>query len=237
MCAWIEKLSGKKMGVFFVVAAILVTWGVFSSPAAAELIVIQIEAIAGDEAASYVWAVPKVLDGANHMDWQMPAPMTLVGGNGPIAALDMLSLGFDGDPGVSLAFAFTAGASATSFTLTSATVSFAPLTNPLAYASAAITLTDTDGDGASLTGSFTGNKAYEAHYNAGPTVWAQILDPLSAAADMSVAGSARQPASGRQQIMASLTSIQSSFSFTLSANDQASGTSRFDVRAVPEPGT
>lgn len=240
MRTWTKKSTGKRLAVLFAfaVGAILVSWGV-SSPVAAELIVIQIEATAGGESATYLWAVPKAFDDADHMDWQMSAPMTLVGGDGPIAIFDMLVLGLDGDPGVSLAFAVTAGVLDTNFTITSGTVDFASMTNPLAYASAAVTLTDTDSDGASLTGLYAGNKAYEAHYNAGPTVWAQILDPLSAGADMSVAGSDRRPASGREVITDSLTSIQSEFNFTLSANDQASGTSRFDVQPapIPEPGT
>ena len=175
------------------------------------------------------------------MNWEMPGPVTLVGGNGPIAIIDSLVLGLDADPGVSLSFAVTAGATDTDILIPLAYVDFVnptSLIDPKAYASAAVTLTDINSNGASLTGLYAGGKAYQARYNAAPTVvWDNILDGLSAGVDMSTAGFARKPAAGREQIFGTLSRIEAEFYFRLSANDQASGTSRFDVQPIPEPGT
>ncbi len=225
--------AGRSVSYLFAAALVLA----MSGPLAAEMVAIQIDAESGGEVASYTWVVPKALDANGHMDWSMLSPMTLSGPKGTIATVDQLTLGFDGDPGVSLQFSVAAGVSTTNFTITSAVVNFAAINNPAAYASAGITLTDVDSDGATLTGQLAGGKSYEAIYNGG-TAWADLVNGIVASPDTTVVSSERQPGAGRQLILAALTSIQSQFKFSVTPNDMASGTSRFDVQeAIPEPGT
>ena len=202
---------------------------------------VTIEADNGEDRGVVQFAIDPAQRTAGNLSFQLPGPVSIMGTDNPSVALGTiqgLTVGLDGDPCVALSFNVTSGASATTFTISSATVSFSAIHNPLAYASAAVTVTDNDSDGATLTGQLDGNNAYEAIYNT-TQMWASLLEvPIVAGADDSVTGKGRQPtvAPNRQTIFADVTSIQSKFSFTLSANDQASGTSRFDI-IVPEPAT
>ena len=91
-------------------------------------------------------------------------------------------------------------------------------------------------DGASVTGQYAGGMTYQAIYNSGPSVvWTEILGSFSAGVNDSAVALDRKPASGREVIPATVSSVRAEFSFKLSANDLAAGTSRFDV--IPEPVT
>jgi hypothetical protein len=138
-------------------------------------------------------------------------------------------MGLDSDPAVSLGFFVTAGASTTTFTISSAVVSFPGMPNPTGVASAGVTLTDNDGNGANSTGNFAVNKAYQSIYN-GSTVFANLVSPVSASSFGTMTTS---EGAGPVVIGTTVSSIQSQFSFNLSANDSASGTSVF--RVTPEP--
>lgn len=231
----LKQSNGRAWKSVVVLAAVLI----LMAPAAlrADVIYIQVDAVSGGDGSSYLWAVPKNLDENGKQTWMMTEPLTLAGSGG--ATVNGLSLTLAGDPGVSLGFSVVAGLTDQTFTITSSIVSFAAIVDPLAYASAAITLTDTDGNGASLTGQYAGGKSYEARYNVANTVFTHIIDSFSAAAESSEARALRDPVSGRTLISASVTQIQSQFNFLLTANDQASGTSRFDIieQPIPEPGT
>ena len=181
------------------------------------------------------WVLKPDADNPDRFSWELTAPVTISGANGPLAVISSFDIQTDNDPEVKLNFSFTALTGAT-YTITSPTVAFAPLTNPTAFATAAITLTDGDGNGATLTGGLTGGKAYEARYNSPVVTWASLVGtPVIAGADTSVTASDRQPATGYSTISGTVSSIQSEFKFYLDANDQASGTSRFVV--TPEPAT
>lgn len=191
----------------------------------------------GDQCQEFTVTVPPGLVVSGHWDWSLPAPAEFHSNGRLLGALHGLTLGIDADPGVSLGFAVTAGPAGSSFTITSSVVSFDPIVWPLAYASAGVTVTDNDGDGATLSGLHAGSSAYEARYNAAPVTWTGLLDnPVVAGPDDSTTVSDRYPVSGRQPIFDTLTSISSQWKFSVSANDSASGTSRFDV-IVPEPAT
>ena len=85
---------------------------------------------------------------------------------------------------------------------------------------------------------FPGIKAYQAQYNSGPSIFANLVSPVNAPTDTSNTGSDRFPAAGRVPISGIVNSIQSQFSFQLTANDSASGTSSFNLTGgtiVPEP--
>jgi len=153
--------------------------------------------------------------------------------NHVLATINSLSVSVDEDPAVSLVIGVTAGSADTHFTITSSTVAFPTILHPQAFASAGITVTDNDSNGATVTGLLPGGKVYEARYDGVP--WADLIGQLTADVDGSNTGSARRPGTGREAIPVAVSSIQSEYKFTLSANDSASGTSRFDV--VPEPAT
>jgi len=153
-----------------------------------------------------------------------------------LGSIDDFSVVLDADPYVSLGFSVTAGSAATTFTITSGAVN-TNLENAAAYASAGITLTDPDGDRATLTGLY-GNRAYRATYNGESSTFASLVGDTSVVDD-TVTTSERYPASGRETIPEMVTDIQSAFQFTLSARDLASGTSTFSLNnpIVPEPAT
>jgi hypothetical protein len=148
----------------------------------------------------------------------------------------VLSIQTDGDPYVNLRFAVEAGATDATFDINSAVVSFIPILNPQVYASAGITLTSDD-DGATATGLF-GGMTYQARCN-GSIVYTNLVAGFSIPGDQTVVHSERDPASGYDTILGTVSSIQSEFDFTLSALEQASGTSRFEVTSIsiPEPVT
>lgn len=221
----------------FVCALAILLAACIAAPARADFIgSVQINFDSGSESGSYQLNLPANLD---YYRWTLASPVNVYSSENPgnlLATINGFSVELDGDPGVSLGFAVSAAAVDTHITVTSSTVAFAPLINPLAFATAAITVTDDDSSplGASATGLFPGNLAYRATYN-GATTFADLVLPVTAATDSSAIGSGRFPLAGMTVIAGAVSSISSQFDFLLSANDSASGTSRFNV--VPEPST
>src|SRR6185295_10154552 len=158
-----------------------------------------------------------------------------------LGSVDWLDVTYDGDPLVNLNFAVTAGASTTAFSFNSAIVSFTPLLNPNGVAVVNGTLTDHNNSSVTITGMFPGSTLYEAVYNplTVPIAWADLVGPTTVGATGSFSGR-KPPVSGTQLISDTLSSIQSHFSFTLTALDSASATSQFNISGgtvVPEPST
>ena len=143
------------------------------------------------------------------------------------AAIESLELRINSDPEVDIEFGVRANSSATTFSILSDVVTFSPLVNPTASASAGIVLTDRSSAGATITGLFPGGKTHQARYN-GSAVFANLLSGFSIPGG-TLAEEEAQPLSGSQIINDTLTSIESEFYFTLSASDSASGTSTFEV--------
>jgi len=174
--------------------------------------------------------------------WHQPlgsGAREILDGEGHILAyITDVNLTIQDDPAVNLGFVIYAGSATTDIKVTAPTVSVDPtLSNPDAYATAAITVTDIGGDGATATGLQTGSKLYQARYNS-TTEWANLLSSLSAGADSSNSANDRRPAAGWETISADVSSIEAEYWFTLTSEDKvdvASGTSRFEV--VPEPAT
>ncbi len=173
--------------------------------------------------------------------WSLPSTIEVVSSTNSslvLATFDDITVDLDFDPFVALGFNVTAGGAPTNFTISSAVVAFAPINNGLAFASAAITATETPPfDGASVTGAFPGTKAYQAQYNGASSIFANLVSPVTVVpGGLSNTGTEKfPPGIGTRSVIPGLTSdIQSQFKFTLSANDQASGTSIFDI-IVPEP--
>lgn len=168
--------------------------------------------------------------------WQLTSPVDIYSSTNPslvLGEIDGLSVFLDSDPTVSLNFAVIAGATTTTFTISSPVVSFGALSNPQAFATAAVTLTDNDGNGATFSGLYPGTESYQALYNGASSLFASLVPTFSVGPNDSNISSQRFPVTGTVTIPGSVTDIQSQFNFTLTANDEASGTSRFNV--VPEP--
>jgi len=198
-----------------------------------EMVTVEISSDIGSGKLS--WLIPLGMEKADQLTWGLPATAAVRTGDGElIGAVEYMDVVMNGDPAVALNFAFVAGAATTNFSITSALVSFAPINNPQAYATAALTVTDHDMDGASATGMLNG-KVFEFMYN-GSSTFAELVDPVSASPASSNVGSERSPAYPTiwATIPGSVSTIQSKFDFNLSANDAASATSYFEV-VVPEP--
>jgi hypothetical protein len=150
---------------------------------------------------------------------------TLIGNDG--AVLENLTLNLNADPEVGIEFGFRS--TATVFNLASEVLTFDAITNPQASASAGITLTDRNSNGATITGLLPNGKTHQAWYN-NSSVYANLVSGVSISGNSQAYS---EETSG--MIYDSVTSIASKFSFRLSAGDSASGTSTFVV--VPEPAT
>ncbi|MGQ9809455.1 MAG: PEP-CTERM sorting domain-containing protein [Armatimonadota bacterium] len=161
--------------------------------------------------------------------WRAPGLIELRSNGDLIASLDSLNVFYDVDPAVQLNFSVTAGNTVTTFTFTSSTVVFTPLVNPIATATAAVTVTDNTGNGATLTGLLPGGKVYRADTDLGN--YAFLVNGVSAG--MFQSNTATENLGGT--IAGTVSSISSQFSFTLTPFDGASGTSSFTV--IPEPGS
>ena len=160
----------------------------------------------------------------------------IMSGSTVVATIDSMNLVVDFDPYVRLNFAVSAGAADTTFMLNSTLVSFPTIGNPLAYASAGMTITG-NGDGAWADGIYSTDKNYQAVYN-GSTVFGNLVNSFSVELENTATSSERKPGTSGtwETIPGGVSSIQSHFNFVLSAGDSASGTSRFELM-IPEPAT
>ncbi|MEJ5297616.1 MAG: PEP-CTERM sorting domain-containing protein [Armatimonadota bacterium] len=171
------------------------------------------------------------------INWNLQSPVQIVSDDPSqtvLGTVSDLSAYVDSDPVVSIGFAITAPNTSVSYTITSAIVGFAPLVNPPAIASAAITVTDSDGNGAVASPLFAGGtKFFQAVSNVG--VYADLITgPLNTAPYASAAASDALPPVGYGSVIGTVSTIQTAFSFNITANDQVSGTGVFVV--IPEPG-
>lgn len=144
------------------------------------------------------------------------------------------------DPAVGMNFAVQAGPSLTAFTITSALLSFTMMDGE-ARITAGFSLTDVDGDGASLVG--LGNPsgaqgAYLAQYNgfAGTisgSTFAEEIQGMNAGVFATSVASIDAPPVGFQTIANPVSDMSVLISFSLSPNDLASGTSNFVIQPPP----
>jgi MYXO-CTERM domain-containing protein len=152
-----------------------------------------------------------------------------------VGTLSGLHMDIYDDPQVVLNFTAQANAADTKFIFTSALVSFAALTNPTGQASAGVTVTDNNFNGALLSGQESNGAAYWANYNGlvpGGTNYASFFSSVSATAlEGTHTDNANQ---GPTPIAGSVSDMSAQFSFMLSAFDAASGTSNYQI--VPAPG-
>jgi len=176
------------------------------------------------------WAPPGTTD------WSTTTAFNITSGSNVLATVQSLGVSLDFDPVATVTFGVIAGAVPTNFTISSALVAFPALINPIGTASASVTVTDQSGTGgASLTGQYAGPLSYQAQYNAGANIFGTLLSPATVLPAFPHGSNTQTGSIPNTVIPGAVTSIQGIFSFTLSANDLASGTGRFSV--TPEPST
>lgn len=134
---------------------------------------------------------------------------------------------------ISLSFTFLAGSSDTTFEVLSTIFTFDPLENESARATAGVTLTDSNGNGATTTGTLGNGAHYRASYDS--SVFADLLvGPVVAAAGQTNTADDRNPVNGFSLLGGNADSMTAQWGFTLSANDQIGVTSSFFL--IPAPG-
>lgn len=167
--------------------------------------------------------------------WILVHPVEIKNDAGQVLlTLSQGSAYYQNDPVVSLGFSAAAGAADTHFTITSSTVSFPTINNAQGRASAAVTLTESNGDTATLSGFFPGGKLFDARYNGLNTFADLLAGPYTKGAFGSTSDSDEFPGGGGFASIGAVSDISVQWDFELSAKDQASGTSVFVV--VPAPG-
>lgn len=165
--------------------------------------------------------------------WALEGPIELRSAEGAlVATLSEATSFYQADPVVTLGFFVIAGAADTHFQVSSALLSFAGIPSANGQASAGMTLTDSDQNGATLTGHL-GGKAYRAHYN-GFLGASSTFTSLVNGFGVGAGGSGVNAESfGFAPVGTTVNDMSSQFDFTVTANDLAGGTSRYEI--VPEP--
>ncbi len=176
-------------------------------------------------------------DDQGNFYWTLEAAVDIYSDNGlMLATLSNASLIVIADPIISMNFNVQASNQNTIFSVTSGLLSFPEISSPIGRASAGVTVTDLNGDGATL--SPDGGYMYASQYNGdypNGTPFADLLSsPVTAGAFQSGSGSDEYPGGGNfANIGEPIVSMSAAWTFTLSAFDVASGTSTFVV--VPTP--
>ena len=167
--------------------------------------------------------------------WMAFEPIQIFTDSGDlIVTLTQGSALFQEDPVIGLGFAVLAEDFDTTFTITSATLTFDTITDAEGRTSGGITLTESNGDTALLTGLQAGGTLFHADYNSGSTFANLLTGPFSEGDAFGTTSATDEfPAGGAFAPMGDVSDISVEWSFELSANDQASGTSVFVV--IPTP--
>lgn len=174
-------------------------------------------------------------DNGESYTYSLPSALTITSQSGQeIATLLSFNEFMLADPQVSLGFSVQSGVSDTTFTISTALLSFPSLNSPIGTASGSLTVTDTNGDGATLSG-IDGAPIYEWDYNGfvpGGTTFASFINSVVAGPNFSNVGNGSL---GPSVIPGSVSDMSGRVSFNLSANDLASGTGVFVIQ-IPTPG-
>lgn len=149
------------------------------------------------------------------------------------------SLNYDGkpDPQVIVNFSCKAGATDSTFSFITSIGVIPTITDPIAKASASLTLTDNSvpSNGAYANGYFGGD-CYQARYNNG-TVFTSLVSGFGIDSGSQTA-SENDPFDGSsyRTVFGTVTQMEAEYKFTLKKYDSASGTSNFVMLpTVPEP--
>ena len=197
------------------------------------------DAVTGEVSSWSATIDPSDIDANGDYRWDLDAGIDVHNQAGDVVmTVAAAHLTIFADPVVDLNFNVTAGAQNGIVTVTSTELSFAPIPNAIGNASAAVSVTDFLGDGATLTGASASGGSYTAYYNGlGPagTEFVSLLPSVSAGGGQTNSASEDFPLSGDTLVAPLVSSISSEWKFSLTAFDLASGTSTFTV--VPAPAT
>lgn len=137
--------------------------------------------------------------------------------------------------GIDVDFGVQAGPNSTMFELISPTLSFDPILNATGLVSAGIVGTDQNSNGISITPGFAGPFGFKADYNGGNNFRSYLTSTLTNLPSGSVSDSGNMSPEGVFQPIGTVSSMSSSYKFSVSAGDTAGGTTQFSV--APTPGT
>jgi uncharacterized protein (TIGR03382 family) len=171
--------------------------------------------------------------------WESRTPIMMMNQAGQmVAEFNGATVRLVEDPVVQLNFSVSAGSMNTTFTISSPLLSFAAIDPAVGRASAGVSITDTNGDGATISPVMQPG-LYTSQYNGAVpagTLFADLLtNPLVAGAFDSNSASAESPGGGAfSPIGTAVSDMSARFHFSLTANDQASGTSTYEI--IPAPG-
>lgn len=195
------------------------------------------------------WSAAAQGNGNDSWSWESNDPVELWDGDELVATLNPASgtgssVSFVSDPIVNLNFSVQAGALTTNVMIASALLTFPAIPNAQGAASASYSVTDTNGNGATLTGvgdPLGSQGGYLAQYNGwagnipnpAGTTFAEVHQLINASAFGTTTVNANIPGAGFQNIPGSVTDMSSLVSFTLSPFDLASGTTNWVI--IPEP--
>jgi hypothetical protein len=203
----------------------------------------------GGSSASYEVPLTSGNINGDTLTWALSSPMPLVAANGiEIGMLQTASVMYVADPVVVLNFLVSSGGGG-SFTVTSANLSFAGISNAIGRSSSAVTVTDFGGDGATISGNFPNNDTFRSFYNdpgnvpTTGTTFATLTPGISSSPFSSATSSEGFPDNAgtfssmdeNGGTLGTVSSMSSQWKFSVSANDSASGTSTYVI--VPEPGS
>ncbi|GIK19903.1 MAG: PEP-CTERM sorting domain-containing protein [Leptolyngbya sp. PLA2] len=171
--------------------------------------------------------------------WMLPSAIDFVDPNNGslIARLVQGSSYIEHDPVLSGGFSVQAGAVDTTFTITIGSLGFPTISNPFARASAGMTVTDGDGNGASVKGLMPGGTMYHTSYNFGTAFASLISGPLVEPDAWGTNSDSDEYPAGAGNFIAlggPASEMFAEWKFTLTANDSAAGTGVFVV--IPAPG-
>ncbi len=200
--------------------------------------VFSLQAEVGGNTGSFVVTMDDgYFDDQGNFFWSLDGDVNIYDDNGDmLATLSNASVSIFADPVISMNFNVQATNQNTIFTVDSGLLSFATINGALGAASAGVTVTDTTGDGATLTPE--GGTMYSSQYNGlfpNGTPFADLINaPLTAGAFSTSDTSDAYPGGGGfVNIGDPVDSMSAAWHFTLSPLDVASGTSTFTV--VPTP--
>lgn len=145
--------------------------------------------------------------------------------------LTSISSTYVDDPQIFFNFGVSTGGVATTFSVSSATLSFPSLLNPIGYASSGMTLTDNSSDGANIVGNMAGSNSYNTIYN-GASSYA-LEQPSFGFATANATNTQNANDLGNM-IPGLVSSMQASWNFTMSADDSVGVTSTWVL--IPAPG-
>ena len=170
--------------------------------------------------------------------WSLSSPTDIVdaGSGATIAHLLFGSIMLGSTGVVSHSFVVQAAGVDTTFSIGSAVVNTGLIPFPSGRASAGITLTDNNGNGANLTGNMGGGSMFEAYYDGGAVFSNLLAGPFGfgTAFDSQATSDEYPGGAGNFAAFAGpVNQIGINWDFTLSANDSSGGTSVFVV--IPAP--